>query len=77
MVSQNFVDLLVQLRDLSERTLIRQAARAARTPGWGQMPTDLRRKIQDAACLVLTPADHASSRYKVCNNSLHTFSSTC
>lgn len=60
----NFIELLVQLRDLSERTLIRQAARAARTPGWGQMPTELRRKIQDSACLVLTPADHASSRYK-------------
>lgn len=60
----NFVELLVQLRDLSERTLIRQATRAARTPGWGQMPTELRRKIQDSACLVLAPADHASSRYK-------------
>ncbi|KAK3915925.1 BTB/POZ domain-containing protein 8 [Frankliniella fusca] len=60
----NFIELLVQLRDLSERTLIRQAARAARTPGWGLMPTELRRKIQDSACLVLSPADHASSRYK-------------
>lgn len=60
----NFVELLVHLYELSERTLIKQAARAARTPGWGQMPTELRRKIQDAACLVLAPADHASSRYK-------------
>lgn len=60
----NFVELLVQLRELSEQTLIRQATRAARTPGWGLMPTELRRKIQDVACLVLTPADHASSRYK-------------
>lgn len=59
------MELLIQLHGLSERTLIRQAARAARTPGWGQMSTELRRKIQDAACLVLAPADHASSRYKV------------
>lgn len=59
------MELLVHLHDLAERTLIRQAARAARTAGWGQMPTELRHKIQDAACLVLAPAEHASSRYKV------------
>jgi len=36
---------------------VRQAPRAARSPSWGQMEVELRKKIQEAACLVLVPTE--------------------
>uniref|UniRef100_A0A1B6D470 Uncharacterized protein n=1 Tax=Clastoptera arizonana TaxID=38151 RepID=A0A1B6D470_9HEMI len=52
-----FVELLRRLSIVVENCLIRQAARAARTPAWCLMEPHLRHKIQDAACLVIVPGD--------------------
>lgn len=55
--NQNFIDLLQQLSVCVENSLIKQAARAARSPAWTLMEPHLRHKIQDAACLVIVPGD--------------------
>ncbi|GLG97151.1 Protein roadkill [Gryllus bimaculatus] len=45
-----------------EMQWMRQAPRAARCPSWGQMEPELRRKIQEIACLVLVPGEDHRSR---------------
>lgn len=55
--NQSFVDLLQRLSVCVENSLIKQAARAARSPAWTLMEPHLRHKIQDAACLVIVPGD--------------------
>lgn len=50
-----FLELLTKLETSIEDCLIRQAGRAARTTSWTKMDLALRRRIQEAACLVFTP----------------------
>ncbi|XP_014271421.1 serine-rich adhesin for platelets isoform X2 [Halyomorpha halys] len=50
-----FLELLTKLETSIEDCLIRQAGRAARTTSWAKMDLALRRRIQEAACLVFTP----------------------
>ncbi|KAJ9596492.1 hypothetical protein L9F63_012475 [Diploptera punctata] len=55
--SPNFVELLRRIEKRVEASLVRQAPRAARCPSWSQMELELRKKIQEAACLVLVPGE--------------------
>ncbi|PSN39398.1 hypothetical protein C0J52_16579 [Blattella germanica] len=55
--SPNFVELLRRIQKRVEASLVRQAPRAARCPSWNQMELELRKKIQEAACLVLVPGE--------------------
>lgn len=55
--SQSFVELLSRIQKRVETSLVRQAPRAARCPSWVQMEPELRRKIQEIACLVLVPGE--------------------
>lgn len=53
--SHIFKDLMHKLRAQVEKCLVRDAARAARTNSWLKMDLDLRRHIQQLACLVILP----------------------
>uniref|UniRef100_A0A1B6FU43 BTB domain-containing protein n=1 Tax=Cuerna arida TaxID=1464854 RepID=A0A1B6FU43_9HEMI len=55
--NEGFVEFLSLLATTVEACLLKQAARASRTPAWTLMEPQLRHKIQDAACLVIVPGD--------------------
>lgn len=55
-----FVDFLKKIQSRVEKCLVRDAARAARTTSWLKMDLELRRRIQELACLVILP--HETSR---------------
>ncbi|CAK9797221.1 BTB/POZ domain-containing protein 8 [Anthophora quadrimaculata] len=50
-----FVDFLKKIQSRVEKCLVRDAARAARTTTWLKMDLELRRRIQELACLVILP----------------------
>lgn len=56
-----FIDFLHKLQGRIEKCLVRDAARAARTTTWLKMDLELRRRIQELACLVILP--HESSKH--------------
>lgn len=56
-----FLELLTKMETSIEDCLIRQAGRAARTTSWAKMDLSLRRKIQEAACLVFAPGPRPAS----------------
>ncbi|XP_069696748.1 serine-rich adhesin for platelets isoform X2 [Periplaneta americana] len=68
--SASFVELLRRIQKRVEASLVRQAPRAARCPSWGQMELELRKKIQEAACLVLVPGEegHRSRHASLARN---------
>lgn len=55
-----FIDFLHKLQGRVEKCLVRDAARAARTTTWLKMDLELRRRIQELACLVILP--HETSK---------------
>lgn len=55
-------ELLTKIHGRVEKCLIREAARAARTSSWLKMDLELRRKIQELACLVIVPTETTKSR---------------
>lgn len=55
-----FIDFLHKLQSRVEKCLVRDAARAARTTTWLKMDLELRRRIQELACLVILP--HETSK---------------
>ncbi|EFN69567.1 BTB/POZ domain-containing protein 8 [Camponotus floridanus] len=55
-----FIDFLHKLQTRVEKCLVRDAARAARTTTWLKMDLELRRRIQELACLVILP--HETSK---------------
>ncbi|XP_018346840.1 PREDICTED: uncharacterized protein LOC108751249 isoform X1 [Trachymyrmex septentrionalis] len=55
-----FIDFLHKLQSRVEKCLVRDAARAARTITWLKMDLELRRRIQELACLVILP--HETSK---------------
>lgn len=52
-----FMGFLNKIQARVEKCLVRDAARAVRTTSWLKMDLDLRRRIQDLACLVIMPHD--------------------
>ncbi|XP_017787867.1 PREDICTED: uncharacterized protein LOC108570506 [Habropoda laboriosa] len=50
-----FIDFLKKIQSRVEKCLVRDAARAARTTTWLKMDLELRRRIQELACLVILP----------------------
>ena len=52
-----FIDFLKRIQNRVEKCLIREAARASRTTTWLKMDLELRRRIQELACLVILPLD--------------------
>ncbi|XP_029169226.1 uncharacterized protein LOC114939168 isoform X2 [Nylanderia fulva] len=50
-----FIDFLHKLQSRVEKCLVRDATRAARTSTWLKMDLELRRRIQELACLVILP----------------------
>ncbi|CAH1395068.1 unnamed protein product [Nezara viridula] len=64
-----FLELLTKLETSIEDCLIRQAGRAARTTSWAKMDLALRRRIQEAACLVFTPGPRPASASRETNKS--------
>ncbi|XP_071572322.1 uncharacterized protein [Temnothorax nylanderi] len=56
-----FIDFLHKLQGCVEKCLVRDAARAARTTAWLKMDLELRRRIQELACLVILP--HETSKH--------------
>ncbi|XP_072755109.1 uncharacterized protein [Anoplolepis gracilipes] len=50
-----FIEFLHKLQARVEKCLVRDAARAARTTTWLKMDLELRRRIQELACLVILP----------------------
>ncbi|XP_008215443.1 uncharacterized protein LOC100123317 isoform X2 [Nasonia vitripennis] len=57
-----FMTLMTKIRAQVEKCLIRDAARAARTNAWLKMDLELRRHIQELACLVILPNDPPNKR---------------
>nr|CAD7256648.1 unnamed protein product [Timema shepardi] len=57
--SMSFCEVLRRLQKRVEASLVKQAARAARCPSWSHMNLELRKKVQEAACLVLVPGEEA------------------
>ncbi|XP_025987836.2 uncharacterized protein LOC105204707 isoform X2 [Solenopsis invicta] len=55
-----FIDFLHKLQGRVEKCLVRDATRAARTTTWLKMDLELRRRIQELACLVILP--HETSK---------------
>ncbi|XP_076248847.1 uncharacterized protein LOC143188463 isoform X1 [Calliopsis andreniformis] len=55
-----FIDFLNKIQSRVEKCLVRDAARAARTTTWLKMDLELRRRIQELACLVILP--HESTK---------------
>ncbi|XP_024885755.1 uncharacterized protein LOC112463546 isoform X1 [Temnothorax curvispinosus] len=56
-----FIDFIHKLQVRVEKCLVRDAARAARTTAWLKMDLELRRRIQELACLVILP--HETSKH--------------
>nr|XP_034178164.1 uncharacterized protein LOC117603279 isoform X1 [Osmia lignaria]XP_034178173.1 uncharacterized protein LOC117603279 isoform X1 [Osmia lignaria]XP_034178179.1 uncharacterized protein LOC117603279 isoform X1 [Osmia lignaria]XP_034178184.1 uncharacterized protein LOC117603279 isoform X1 [Osmia lignaria] len=52
-----FIDFLKKIQSRVEKCLVRDAARAARTTTWLKMDLELRRRIQELACLVILPRE--------------------
>ncbi|XP_033224067.1 uncharacterized protein LOC117177463 isoform X2 [Belonocnema kinseyi] len=52
-----FIDFIQRIQNRVEKCLIREAARASRTTTWLKMDLELRRRIQELACLVILPID--------------------
>ncbi|XP_012279426.1 uncharacterized protein LOC105699191 isoform X2 [Orussus abietinus] len=52
---QLFVDFLKKIQSRVEKCLVRDATRASRTTAWLKMDLELRRRIQELACLVILP----------------------
>ncbi|XP_043277061.1 uncharacterized protein [Venturia canescens] len=50
-----FVDFLRKIQTRVEKCLVKEASRAARTTTWLKMDLELRRRIQELACLVILP----------------------
>ncbi|XP_043481128.1 uncharacterized protein LOC122510500 isoform X2 [Leptopilina heterotoma] len=50
-----FIDFLKRIQSRVEKCLVREAARASRTATWLKMDLELRRRIQELACLVILP----------------------
>ncbi|XP_026671996.1 uncharacterized protein LOC108628053 isoform X2 [Ceratina calcarata] len=50
-----FIDFLKKIQSRVEKCLVRDATRAARTTTWLKMDLELRRRIQELACLVILP----------------------
>ncbi|XP_051175627.1 uncharacterized protein LOC127290860 isoform X2 [Leptopilina boulardi] len=50
-----FIDFLKRIQNRVEKCLVREAARASRTTSWLKMDLELRRRIQELACLVILP----------------------
>jgi BTB/POZ domain-containing protein 8 len=57
-----FTDLINKIRAKVEKSLVRDAARAARTSAWLKMDLDLRNRIQNLACLIILPNEAPSKR---------------
>ncbi|XP_035733857.1 uncharacterized protein LOC118446845 isoform X2 [Vespa mandarinia] len=55
-----FIDFLKKIQARVEKCLVREAAKAARSTTWLKMDLELRRRIQELACLVILP--HETSR---------------
>lgn len=52
---QLFIEFLKKINSHVEKCLVREAPRAARSTTWLKMDLELRRRIQDLACLVILP----------------------
>ncbi|KAI4500018.1 hypothetical protein M0802_004888 [Mischocyttarus mexicanus] len=50
-----FIEFLKKIQTRVEKCLVREAARAARSTTWLKMDLELRRRIQELACLVILP----------------------
>ncbi|EZA50353.1 BTB/POZ domain-containing protein [Ooceraea biroi] len=50
-----FIDFLQKIQSHVEKCLVRDATRAVRTTAWLKMDLELRRRIQELACLVILP----------------------
>ncbi|XP_008559989.1 uncharacterized protein LOC103580120 isoform X1 [Microplitis demolitor] len=50
-----FVDFLGKIQGRVEKCLVKEASRASRTTTWMKMDLELRRRIQELACLVILP----------------------
>lgn len=68
-----FMALMTKIRAQVEKCLIRDAARAARTNAWLKMDLELRRHIQELACLVILPNDPPNKRQSRHSNFLKVF----
>jgi hypothetical protein len=55
-----FIDFLYKLQSRVEKCLVRDAACVVRTTAWLKMDLELRRRIQELACLVILP--HETSK---------------
>ncbi|XP_015174495.1 PREDICTED: uncharacterized protein LOC107065377 isoform X3 [Polistes dominula] len=55
-----FIEFLKKIQARVEKCLVREAARAARSTTWLKMDLELRRRIQELACLVILP--HETSK---------------
>ncbi|XP_076297919.1 uncharacterized protein LOC143217474 isoform X2 [Lasioglossum baleicum] len=62
-----FVDFLKKIQSRVEKCLVRDAARAARTTTWLKMDLELRRRIQELACLVILPHETAKRQSRHSN----------
>ena len=62
-------ELLKKIHTRVEKSLIRDAARAARTNSWLKMDLELRRRIQELACLVILP--HETSKRPSRHSNFH------
>ena len=56
------LDLMSKIKGQVEKCLVRDAARAARTNAWLKMDLELRRRIQEMACLVILPHENTNKR---------------
>lgn len=57
-----FTDLMNKIKAQVEKSLVRDAARASRTNAWLKMDLELRRQIQELACLVIMPNEVPTKR---------------
>ena len=62
-----FVDFLKKIQSQVEKCLVRDAARASRTTTWLKMDLELRRRIQELACLVILPHETAKRQSRHSN----------
>ncbi|KZC12106.1 BTB/POZ domain-containing protein 8 [Dufourea novaeangliae] len=62
-----FVDFLKKIQSRVEKCLVKDAARAARTTTWLKMDLELRRRIQELACLVILPHETAKRQSRHSN----------
>ncbi|XP_032681099.1 uncharacterized protein LOC116848765 isoform X2 [Odontomachus brunneus] len=62
-----FVDFLHKLQGRVEKCLVRDAAHAARTTTWLKMDLELRRRIQELACIVILPNETSKRQSKPLN----------